>query len=206
MNAEIQTAHDDLAFMRALVDAGENAHAPFGEGYLAAGLVYGAQMLAQAAQAAGWLSMRPLAGIALGLGPTVVFLIVLVWILRRHRRARVVGLVAKATGSVFGAAGIANLALAAVIGSVAWRHHSWAIWLIYPCAVFILQGAAWLMVFALRRRAWLCWVGVGWFIAAIAMGLSVDSLPQYILAAGLGFLVLMVVPGAVMIRLSRREA
>ena len=100
MNAEIQTAHDDLAFMRALVDAGENAQAPFGEGYLAAGLVYGAQMLAQAAQAAGWLSMRPLAGIALGLGPTVVFLIVLVWILRRHRHARAVGLVARTTSSL----------------------------------------------------------------------------------------------------------
>jgi hypothetical protein len=36
------------------------------------------------------------------------------------------------------------------------------------------------------------------------MSLSVDSLPQYILAAGLGFLLLMVVPGAVMIHLARR--
>jgi len=62
------------------------------------------------------------------------------------------------------------------------------------------------MVFALRRRAWLSWVGVGWFIAAIVMSLSVDSLPQYILAASLGFLILMVVPGAVMIRLAHRAA
>ena len=52
-----------------------------------------------------------------------------------------------ASSETFAASSPAN---GAVIGSVAWRHHSWAIWLIYPCAVFVLQGAADKLL-ALRR-------------------------------------------------------
>src|ERR1700674_5006241 len=88
MSAQTHSAQDDLSFMRALVEAGDNAWRPFGEIYLAAGLVYGAQMLLPAGQLLGLLSGRPLAALAIGLGPTVVFVAVLTWILARHRRSR----------------------------------------------------------------------------------------------------------------------
>jgi hypothetical protein len=192
--------------MRALVEAGDNASRPLGEIYLAAGLIYGAQMLLHAGQLLGLLSVRPLAALAIGLGPTLVFLAVLTWILARHRRARPAAVVERAVAAVFQAVGLANLALIAIIGAVAWRHHSVAIWLIYPCSVFVLQGVAWMVAFALRRRAWLAWVGLGWMAAGIAMGLSVDSPGYFILIGGAAFLLLMVAPGAVMIRLARTSA
>jgi hypothetical protein len=70
----------------------------------------------------------------------------------------------------------------------------------------VLQGAAWMIAYTLRRRAWLGLVAAGWFVTAIAMGFSVQSLGYFILWLGLGFLVLMVIPGAVMIRLARKSA
>jgi len=35
------------------------------------------------------------------------------------------------------------------------RLHSLTVWLIYPCTVCVLQGAAWSVAFVLRRRPWL---------------------------------------------------
>ncbi|HEY5071129.1 MAG TPA: hypothetical protein VII63_03775 [Caulobacteraceae bacterium] len=206
MSAQSHTAQDDLSFMRGLVEAGDNASRTFGEIYLAAGLIYGAQMLLHAGQLLGLLSVRPLAALAIGLGPTVIFLAVLTWLLWRRRRVRPAPVVERAVAAVFQSVGLANLALVAVIGAVAWRHHSLAIWLIYPCSVFVLQGVAWMVAFALRRRAWLAWVGLGWMAAGVAMGLAVDSLAYFILIGGVAFLLLMVAPGATMIRLARTAA
>jgi len=209
MNTDAHTAQADLAFLRSLVEAGDESWRPFAEGYLAAGLIYGAQMLMHAAQALGWLPQGGLAALTIGLGPTVVFFAALSWVIARHRTAGPGGIsgggtVAKAIGAVFGVAGLANLVLVAVIGSVAWREHSLAIWLIYPCAVFILQGAAWLVSFTLRRRSWHALVALGWFAAAVGMAISIESLAWYILFAGLGLFLCIALPGAALLTLSRK--
>ena len=205
MNPDLDAARDDLAFMRALVQSGDDGQKQFGETYFAAGLIYGGQMLMHAAQARGWLPSANLPALAIGLGPTLVFLVVMGFILARHRRIRPGGTVGRAIGSAFGAAGMSNLALIAVIGAVAWREHSVTTWLIYPCAVFVLQGAAWLVAALMRRRLWMGLVAFGWFAAAVAMAVNVQSPDYYILFAGLGMLACMLVPGAVMIRLSSRK-
>ncbi len=56
MSVDAHTARDDLAFLRALAEAGDDGQRQFGRVYLAAGLIYGAQMLAHAAQALGWIA------------------------------------------------------------------------------------------------------------------------------------------------------
>lgn len=205
MTSDLDTARDDLAFMRALVQSGDDGQKQFGETYFAAGLIYGGEMLMHAAQARGWLPGTDLPALAIGLGPTVLFLVVMGFILARHRRLRPSGVVGRAIGSAFGAAGMSNLALIAVIGAVAWREHSATTWLIYPCAVFVLQGAAWLVAALMRRRAWMGLVALGWFASAIAMAINVQAPAYYVLFAGLGLLGCMLAPGAVMMRLASRR-
>ena len=206
MSTETPSAQADLAFMRALVEAGGGIPAAFGETYLAAGLIYGLQILLQSPQAFGLPALPPLAGLIVGIAPTIVFVAVLTWIVWRNRGAGQGGATSRAVGATFGCIGLANLALIGVIGSVAFRQKSLETWLIYPCVVFVLQGAAWLVSCALRKRAWQGWVGVGWFAAAIGMALCIGSLAQYALIAGVSMLVLMVVPGAAMMRLARKSA
>ena len=206
MNATPQSAKDDLAFMRSVVEGGDGVQRQFGESYLAAGLCYGAQMILSAGQSLAWLPTTPAWGLTIGFGPTVVFLALLVWIIRRGRRAAPTGTVGRAIASVFGCVGTANLVLIVVIGTVALRQHSFTTWLIYPCAVFVLQGAAWLVAYVLRRRFWLAVVAAGWFVTAIVMAFCVQTLAYFILSAGIGFLLLMVIPGAVILRLARASA
>jgi hypothetical protein len=70
------------------------------------------------------------------------------------------------------------------------------IWLIYPCAVFTFQGAAWLTMFLLRRRAWIGLVAATWFACALGMGLGIGSFTAFAAFASLGLLFGMTLPGA----------
>lgn len=199
-------AQADLAFLRSLIASGDGMQKPMGEAYFAAGLCYGVQLVLSAAQIAGLIAAGPIWGLVIGLGPTLVFLVALTLIIlaSRRRGGAADGPTNRAISAVFGAVGLTNLVLVAIIGSVAWRLHSLTIWLIYPCAVFALQDAAWLVAYAVRRRGWLVLVAAGWFASSLAMAWFIQSPAGFIAAAGFGILACMALPGWVLMRLSAR--
>jgi hypothetical protein len=205
MNADIQSLRDDLAFLRTLVQASEDNYRPLGESYLLGGLVYGGEMLLHLGQIAGLVPTTPLASLIVGAGPTMIFIAGLVFLLRRHAATMPAsgGLTTKAIRRAFAAIGISVLALTAVIGAVAIREQSLTVWLIFPCTVFVLQGAAWLLAFLLRRHAWHGVIAAGWFATGIAMAIFVMRQDIYLLLAGVGLLGLMALPGYLMLRHAR---
>lgn len=197
----VQTARDDLAFMKALVEgAGRNQPAT-GAAFVAAGLIYGVQLVGHWAQALGWLPLPPLGHVVLAVGPTVVFLCVLFAIIRREKKLGryTTGSMNKAFQAVFGATGMTNLVLIAVFLPAAISRSSLEIWLFYPAVVYALQGGAWLVAWTLRREWWMAVTAVGWAVCAIAMGLTIGS-PTYIPIAAAGLLFFMVLPGLAMMR------
>ena len=202
----VDSARADLAFMRALVEPSDGWLKQFGETYSAAGLCYCVQMLMHGGQFFGVFPAEGPVALAIGLGPTAVFLALLAWIIRRNRMQASGGATAKAVGSVFGAVGLTNLALVLIIGSVAWRWHSLSTWLIYPCVVMVLQGLAWLVAYMLRRIAWHALVALGWFATGLGMAAFIDVPGGYVIAAGAGMFACMLVPGLYMLRQSRRAA
>ena len=189
--------------MRALVQPDEAWQRQFGEIYLACGLCYGGQMLMHAGQMAGLVPYQGVPAHVIGFGPTVVFMALLIWLIRRNPGAAGGGVTSRAVGSVFGALGLANLALVVIIGSLAWREHSITIWLLYPCVVLVLQGMAWLVAYMLRRKTWFAVVALGWFATGIGMALAIKTLGAFIFIAALGFFAFMVIPGFVMMRQAR---
>ncbi|MET0272294.1 MAG: hypothetical protein ABW360_04840, partial [Phenylobacterium sp.] len=193
------SVEDDLAFMRSLAQPSDASQRVFGQLYFAAGLCYSVQMAGHAIHALAGLQ-GPFWGFLIGAGPSVVFLIALVWILRRNRGAPPPVATSKAVGAIFRAVGLANLFLVVVVGSIAWREQSLTIWLIYPCTVMVLQGAAWLAAYYLRRQPWLAVVAYGWLLTGVAMALSVDNNLAFIAATGFGLFAFMLVPGAVIMR------
>jgi hypothetical protein len=203
--SDMQTARDDLAFLRGLVGDDGRPMRSFGQAYFAAGLIYGGQMILHAAQAMGYLSQGPVTGLLVGLGPTVLFIPVLIWIIvaNRLKTAESAGMATRAVSIIFGVTGVSNLFLAAVIGAVAWREMSATTWLIYPCAVFVLQGAAWFFAFMMQRKPWHLAVALGWFASAVAMALTVTALGWFILFAGAGLWLFMALPGYVILRGTR---
>jgi hypothetical protein len=206
MTATPSSAQDDLAFLRALVQPGNILQRGLGESYLAAGLCYGVQMLLSAAQVAGLIPATQAVSLTVAIGPTAVFIVLLIAIVGRTWAEPPTGSVGKAIGAVFGCIGAANLALIAVIGLVALRQHSLTTWLIYPCAAFVLQGAAWLVSYSLRRRPWHGVIGLGWFATAVVMAWFVQSTTGFILVTGAGLILFMLTPGWVMMRHAARHA
>lgn len=194
------SVYEDLAFMRALAGGdGTNFLRNFGEVYFAAGLCYGVQMIGHGAQLAfGWFN-DSLTGAILGLGPTAVFLLLLVW-LNRRSGGHAPSTISKAVGAAFGAVGVANIVMVVVVGLQAWRMQSLQVWLIYPCIVMALQGAAWMVAGMLRRRGWMGLVAAGWFATAIAMGAAIPNMAAYITALAAGTLLFMLLPGYAMMR------
>jgi hypothetical protein len=200
MDTDVRAAEENLAFLRALVERRDNTTAAWAQGYFAAGLIYGGQMLMHAGQLFGLLPSAGLAALAIGIGPTLVFLPIIIWINWRHRTDRPPPAVGRAIAAVFGAVGASTLAMIVIVGWSALRTQSLAIWLIYPATVFVLQGAAWMVAFVLRRRAWLGLVAAGWFAFALAMGFTTDRIGLYLSFCGLGIWTCMALPGLLMLR------
>ncbi|MGH6910863.1 MAG: hypothetical protein ACREE0_21420 [Phenylobacterium sp.] len=204
MSDTTPSVQDDLAFMRALAGGGGTSFLRnFGEVYFATGVCYSLQIVGHGAQFAfGWFT-ESLAAAILGIGPTVVVVALIVWLNWRRRNSSAGGTVAKAVGAMFGAVGIANLVMVAVVGLQAWRMQSIQVWLIYPCIVMAFQGAAWMAAWTLRRRGWMGLVGVGWFATAIAMGAYIPNMPGYLAALLAGLVLCMALPGYAMMRTFR---
>jgi hypothetical protein len=199
----VDSARDDLAFMRALVEPGDAWQKQFGEAYSAAGLCYCVQMLLHGGQFFGLVPASGPIALTVGLGPTVVFLLLLIWIIRRNPRPAGGSATSRAVNSVFGAVGFTNMALILTIGSIAWRWHSINTWLIYPCVVMILQGLAWLVAYMLRRRPWLAGVAAGWFATGVAMAYFIDNPAGFVISAGVGMFAFMLAPGLFLLRQGR---
>lgn len=189
----------DIAFMKSLVQPGEDFRSVFGRGYFIAGLCYTIQMLLHGAQLAGWSwANSPLGGLLIGVGPTVVFLVLLLAVSRRGGAPPT--LANRALAAVFSAAGLANAILAVIIGLTAWRQQNFEIWLTFPCAVMVLQGAAWMVAWQVYRRGWFLGVSIGWFATGLAMGFAIGQMAVYIAVLGLGMTAFMLIPGFFLMR------
>jgi hypothetical protein len=200
------TAREDLAFMRSLVQPDEHWQRSFGEIYAAAGACYGGQMIMHALQTFGLIPGEGLPALAVGFGPTVLLLALVAWISRRHRGAVIGGISSRTMRSVFSAIGLANFVLIAIFASIAIRERNLTIWLIYTPVVLVTQGAAWLTAFMLRRKGWFGLVAAGWFAIGIGMALAIEDLRLFILIGGVGFFAFMLAPGLVMMRQAARAA
>src|SRR5215831_13929831 len=106
---DADTARDDLAFLRAIVEPSDTWQRSFGEIYSAAGVCYGVQMLLHGGQLLGLAPANGPIALAIGFGPSVVFLVLLVILTTRSRSMPGGGATSRAIGSVFGAVGLANL-------------------------------------------------------------------------------------------------
>jgi hypothetical protein len=199
MNSENHSLGEDLAFLRALAEGGDGSQRGTGAGLVAGGVLYGLQCFVSGAQGYGWLVLSEVQSVVFAAAITVAFLIAITWITWRGRLTSTGGVMARALGAAFASAGTATISMLCVFAYVALREKSLTIWLLYPCAVFALQGAAWMVAWFLRRRTWLGVVALGWMLSAVALSWTIGS-PSYAFIAGLALVLFMAVPGAIMMR------
>lgn len=207
MNADLESARDDLAYMRALVSGG-GARFPktAGELFMWAGLLYGLQCIGHWLNMIGVLPLSPLGQAVLGLGPTVLFMCVVFYVIWRERKVTQSGVSGRALNAVFTGAGLANLVMALVFAYGSNTTGNFMIWLYHPVVVCMFQGVAWYVAWVIRRRAWLGLVSLGWFATTIACGLLIQNVGPFLLVLGSGLLACMALPGYVIMRIAKAAA
>ncbi|MES1200538.1 MAG: hypothetical protein ABUS57_03720 [Pseudomonadota bacterium] len=205
MNSQLESARDDLAYMRALVGDTGRMQQGAGLAFLWAGGLYGFQCLVHWTQAAGITHFSDVFMFYFVIAITAIFLGVVAWLIWTSRNAQPQGVGARALNGVFGGAGLANLVMAIVFAYSANREHSLGIWLFHPIVVCMFQGVAWYVAWQIRRRAWLAFVSLGWFTTTITLGFLRYDPVHYLLVLGIALIVLMALPGYAMLRSAQKD-
>lgn len=209
MKDEIDTARDDLVFLKALVTEGGQAQSTLGLLLFWAGLLYGGHTLLLWMAEAKWIALpQNIFGLVIAAAPTVIFLGLICWVIWRERKQSQHGMATRALNAAFGGAGLASLTTSLIFGYIATQRQDIFIWMFHPIVSFVVQGTVWYIAFAVRRRAWFAVVSFGWHASAVAMALLLQhgQISALLLVLGFGLLLLMALPGWVLWRPDRARA
>lgn len=201
MATDLDSARDDLAYLRGLVSGTGAMQATIGEAFFWAGLLYGGQCFLNWLQSLGVIPWGGWLGLVINWGPTAAFLVVLTAILWKDRKTKTTGVASRALGAAFQGAGLANLVMAFVFGYGAMRAENFGLWLYHPIVVCMFQGVAWFVAWTILRRAWLGFTAAGWFLTTVALGVAVfGDIGTYLLILAIALVFLLGLPGWVMWR------
>ncbi|WP_232037101.1 hypothetical protein [Asticcacaulis excentricus] len=194
-----QAAREALAFVKALVDRGEQVQISGGLLLLSGGLLYGLQCLLHGLDMSDRLRLGALGHLINGVLPTILFLIVVGVVVWRDRHKAPANAGSRAINAAFGGVGLANLFMNLVFGYAAFTQKLWLIWMLYPISLCALMGAGWYVAAVAKRKLWAALVCAGWFMTAVLLAWRVET-PEYLLILSGALVLLMAVPGYLLMR------
>jgi hypothetical protein len=208
MTSDTQSARDDLAFLRGLVDEDWRPGTwAFGAIYVSLGVALVAHVLISWAAAAGYL---PLRGVSLVTTYVVLYGVAsLVWTWigghvhqeSRRRGTQAASVKSRAGAAALGSAFVGHLTMLAVFVIVAVRQQNPVFLELAPLVLFTLQGVVWFVVHSMRRQRWQLAVAWAWLLAVLGLAPFVGT-SEFGLGIAATAVVLMIVPGAHLMRLA----
>lgn len=203
MTDDLANARADLAFLRNLAEGDHSPSVGFGILLMAGGLAYGIETLVHWLGVSGLFALPTWVHLSAAILATGGFLCVIAIVLWLERNKPSQTVTRRAYEAAFQAAGLANISMVCVFAYNAFRAGDFMIWLYYVPVVFAIQGAAWFVAASLRRRAWYGAIALGWFLSAVALGLTIGS-HLFNLVASVALLGLMALPGFILWRQARQ--
>ena len=202
MSNEMQKLKDDIEFMKALTQDSARVTARDGAIMASVGVIFGLTAFQY------WLIFSGIVNIPSAWQPWMwIDGLVLFWLvlglLMRHFRVPAPSAAARAVSAAWGGVGTALIAAIVALLAGAWRLGlpSLVIW-VFPLVLFTLYGAAWVVAFAVRRRLWFAFIAGGCFVAAIACGIVMGALEEWLVLA-VGLFLLVAIPGITIVRLAQ---
>jgi hypothetical protein len=208
MTTDVQSAREDLAFLRALAEGSSRPSVTTGLFLLITGLIWAFDALVHWTLYVGFEPMTGTQRIIFDGLVTAVWLPLAFWLRwggPKPGEAQGVGATGRAITAAAAGIGLSVLAMLAVFVLAATRLGMPEIFALYPSMVFIFFGATSLVGFFLVRRPAPLAIALGWFLAAAAMA-AAPGIPTFIAIAGLAMLFLMALPGALILRAARKTA
>lgn len=196
----------DIAWMRRLAEEGAQAPMQGASILMSAGLIYGAASLFHWAQLT---DVFPTSGLTIGIGwlaATGLFLLTLVVIIARLKRAGGVTTASnRASGTVWSALGWGIFALFLSMAALGWRTGAEGGLLAMSLgisAIMVFYGIGWAVTAAMYRSRLLWGLAIGSFLAAPLLA-SLTGLDEQYLAYAAALFLLMALPGWLLMRSAR---
>jgi hypothetical protein len=208
MTSDIESARDDLAFLRGLVDEDWRPGMwTFGALYFVVGLALTAHVLISWSAQSGYLPLRGASLKAAYVGLYVVASFVWMWIYahvrRSSQRLSVASVKGRAGAVVLLSAFLGHLVMMVAFFIVAFRQRNNVFLELTPLVLFTLQSVVWFVIHAMRRQRWQAVLAWGWLVAVLGLAPLVGT-SAFNLGIAVTSLALMVVPGAHMMGTARK--
>ena len=194
MTDQMQTAREDLAFLRAMAAEGGRAAPQGGIIIAAGGFLFGAASVAAWAILSGRIAWGANLVWAPWLVATAAFYLLLFLALRGIKREGSRGVSGRLAGQAWSALGGAMFTIVAGYVIAAALARNAAMWNTLPTVFLALYGAGWLVAGVATGRAWPRAVGLLSFVAAVVIACLAGSVDVW-LAYGAALVVVGGLPG-----------
>lgn len=194
------TLGEDIAYLKTLAEEGRAAPVLAGPYMALGGGLFGVTSLLAYAIQAGFLPLPPQALGWIWPASGLAFVFALPFLNRRTRsRMGSASTLNETIGAVWTQAGIVIWVLFVALLWAGFRTSDWGVFNIFPSVILALYGLCWMAAAHIGRTGWLRRVGVGSFIASVAVA-GVAGSPLLWLAYAISLLALGLVPGLQLMR------
>ena len=197
---QVQSVHDDIAYMKALAQEGRRAPLLGGSILIAAGLVFGLASIVAYGIDSGILSVPPVAYAFLWGGAGLIFFAVLMLQVRRTSgRPGANSVVNRAGGAGWMGVGLAIFVMALAMTVVSWKTGSDVSFMLFPSLIFALYGSGWAVSATMSDQKWQWTLAIACWIAAPLIAFLTGS-PLMWLAYAAGLFLFALLPGVLLVR------
>lgn len=197
---QIQSVHDDIAYMKALAQEGRQAPLLGGSILITAGLVFGLASIIHYGIDSGILNVSPVAYALLWGGAMLVFFVILAWQIRKaDRKPGAQSAANRAAGAGWMGVGLGVFVMALSMGVIGWKTQSAIPSLIFPSLIFALYGSGWAVSATMSDQKWQWKLAIGSWIAAPLIAFLTGS-PLMWLGYAAGLFLFALLPGVLLVR------
>ena len=197
---QVQSVHDDIAYMKALAQEGRRAPLLGGSILIAAGLVFGLASVAAYGIDSGIIAVPPVAYAFLWGGAGLIFFAVLTIQSRRFgTRPGAQSAGNRAAGAGWMGVGLAIFVMALAMTVVSWKTGSDVSFMLFPSLIFALYGSGWAVSATMSDQKWQWKLAIACWIAAPLIAFLTGS-PLMWLGYAAGLFLFALVPGVLLVR------
>lgn len=197
---QVQSVHDDIAYMKALAQEGRHAPLLGGSILIAAGLIFGLASIVHYGIDSGIIDLPPVAYAVLWASAMLVFFVVLtVRIGRIGSKPGAQSAANRAASAGWMGVGLGVFVMALSMAVIGWKVQSEIPALIFPSLIFALYGSGWAVSATMSDQKWQWRLAIACWIAAPLIAFLTGS-PLMWLAYAAGLFLFALLPGVLLVR------
>nr|WP_313519851.1 hypothetical protein [Brevundimonas diminuta] len=197
---QVQSVHDDIAYMKALAQEGRQAPLLAGPVMVAAAIVFGLASVAQWVVASGLIDVTPWAQFWIWVVASAIFVLDLAFLTHRMKNKPGASSVGnRAVGAAWTGVGFGIFVTWLALMVIGFKTGDWFLMNLMPTIVVVAYGSAWMVAAFMSRARWMMGVALTSYAGAVVLAWFAGDQAIYLVHAILLLLVAFI-PGLILMR------